>query len=182
MLSELYDFKRDLTERGIFFSFSGPMSQDLLVEIGAILQQKLKLKEASTLTILRVFSMVVELAQNIIRYSAEKYSSEDNGNKHLRQGIITVGYKSGSYFVGSGNMIRNNVSEKLNLKLSKLQKMNRDEIKAYYKERRKAEPDRESKGAGLGFIEMAKKASKPIEFSIRAIDGEFSFFSIKLII
>lgn len=182
MLGELYDFKQNLTKSGIFFSFSGPMSQDLLVEIGAILRQKLKLKEASNTTIIRLFSMVVELVQNIIHYSAEKYPKADDSKECLRLGIITVGYKSGNYFVKSGNMIENSVSEKLNIRLRKIQKMDKYELKMYYRELRKREPDSESKGAGLGFVEMAKKSSKPIEFSIRTIDDEFSFFTIKLTI
>jgi hypothetical protein len=45
-----------------------------------------------------------------------------------------------------------------------------------------ARPPEGSRGAGLGFIDMAKKASKPIEFDFRKLNENFSFFSMKTVI
>ncbi len=185
MVSNLYAFKRDLNKRGVFFCFSGPVSQDLLVEIGSTLKHKMKLQEAHNLTAIRVFSMVVEQAQNIIHYSAEKCPKDNlltETNEELSIGIIAVGYEDEHYFVLCGNRIRNEKVERLRNKLIKLQKMNRDELKKLYREARKAGPGPGSKGAGLGFIDMAKKASRPLEFDFRKIDDEFSFFSSKTVI
>ncbi len=72
MVESLYAFKKDLGRRGVFLSFSGPISQDLMVEMGATLKKKMKLEDASKSSVLRVFSMVVENAKNIIHDSAEK--------------------------------------------------------------------------------------------------------------
>ncbi len=184
MLYELYDFKKDLNRKGIFFCFSGPVSQDLLVEIGATLKQKMILEETQNATAIRVFSMVVEMAQNIIHYSAEKCPKDGFSGKEdeLSIGILAVGYEDGHYFVLCGNMIRNDCVERLREKLTKIQKMDKEELKKYYKEQRKKGPDDGSKGAGLGFIDMAKKASRPLEFDFRTIDENFSFFSTKTVI
>jgi hypothetical protein len=184
MLYELYDFKKDLNKKGIFFCFSGPVSQDLLVEIGATLKQKMVLEETKDATAIRVFSMVVEMAQNIIHYSAEKCPKDgfSGKNEELSIGILAVGYEDGHYFVLCGNMIRSDSVEKLREKLTRIQKMDKEELKKYYKEQRKKGPDDGSKGAGLGFIDMAKKASRPIEFDFRTVDENFSFFSTKTVI
>ncbi|MDM8551247.1 SiaB family protein kinase [Desulfobacterales bacterium HSG2] len=171
MVNYLYALKKNFSRRGIFFSFSGPLSQEVMVEIGSTLKQKMKLEEASKTTVIRVFSMVVENAQNIIYYSAEE-----------SHGIITVGSENEHYFVLSGNMVENEKVEGLNKKLTKLRTMNRDELKKYYKKKRKTGPDEGSKGGGLGFIEMARKASRPIEFSFKKINEKFSFFSVKIVI
>ncbi len=184
MPNDLFEFRKELTRQGIFFSFSGPFSQDLLVEIGAILRRKMELKDANNLTIIRVFSMVVELAQNIIHYSAERFSGNgiSKSKEDLSLGIITVGYESDHYFVACGNMIYKDARKKLQDRLTNLQEMNKEELRKHYKKRRKAKPEEGSKGAGLGFIEMAKKASEPIDFSISEIDEDHSFFSIRIII
>ncbi len=171
MLKNLYALKKDFSERGIFLSFSGPFSQELMVEIGSTLRQKMKLEEASKSTVLRVFSMVVENAQNIIHYSAEE-----------SYGIITVGRGDDHYFVLSGNMVENEKVERLRGKLTKLKKMDKNQLKAYYKERRKKGPDESSKGGGLGFIEMARKSSRPIDFHFKKIDEKVSFFSVSIVI
>ena len=184
MLFNLYEFKRHLNSNGIFFCFSGPISQDILVEIGATLRQKMKLEEASNSTVIRVFSMVVEKAQNIIHYSAEKVTKDKSAanEEKLSLGIIAVGCEDGHYYVLCGNMILNSNVRKLREHLSKLRKMDRGEIKKYYKEQRRKETDLDSKGAGLGFIEMAKKASKPIEYDFKKVDDNYSFFSAKTVI
>ena len=82
----------------------------------------------------------------------------------------------------SGNIIESDKVERLRKKLTKLQKMNKKELKKYYLEQRRKEPDEGSKGAGLGFIEMARRASYPIEFEFKQIDEKRSFFSLKTVI
>lgn len=187
MLQNLYDFKNDLNRRGIFFCFSGPVSQDLLVEIGATLKLKMELEEAHNAVALRVFSMVVEQAQNVIHYSAEKCPKDrilpgSGKQDELSIGIISVGYEGEHYFVLCGNRVYNEDVERLRERLTRLRKMDKEELKKFYKEQRKKGPDDKSKGAGLGFIDMAKKASQPIEFDFRKIDEKFSFFSTKTVI
>jgi hypothetical protein len=176
MLKDLYEFKKDLGRRGIFFCLSGPISQNLVAEIGSTLEQKMSLEETRKSTVLRVFSTVVENAQNIMRYSDEKEET-------LSLGIIAVGYEGEHYFVLCGNMVENNKVGRLRENLTKLQKMDKNELKRYYRERRKEGPPETSKGgAGLGFIDMAKKASKPIEFDFKKISDKFHFFSMKTVI
>lgn len=175
MLTDLYDFKEDLAKRGIFFCLSGPISQNLVAEIATTLEQKMNLEETSKSTVLRVFSTVVENAQNIMRYSDEK-------EEQLSLGIIAVGYEDSHYFVLCGNVIENTKVDGLRARLSELRDKDKKALKKLYRERLRQGPPKESRGAGLGFIEMAKKASKPIEFDFRKLNENFSFFSMKTVI
>ena len=62
--------------------------------------------------------------------------------------------------------------------------MDKDELKKYYKKQRREEAKEEnSKGAGLGFIEMARRASSPIEYDIlpAAEQGKY-FFVVNVVI
>ena len=182
MEHDLYRLKTELNEQGIFFCLSGPVSQKLVTDIGVILDQKMGMENASKLTVLRVFSLVVEKVQNIIHYSDEKAlaeDSEDAARETLRFGIIAIGYHEEHYFVLSGNMIRNDKVERLREKLCAIQNMSKEELKHAYREQRRKPPENDSKGAGLGFFEMAKKASRPIEFTFKRLSDEMSFFSIK---
>ena len=103
MTDSLYEFKNDLGKRGIFFCFSGPVSQDLLVEIGSTLKQKMKLEEASNSTVIRVFSMVVEKAQNIIHYSAEIIPKDSDARleeelSHKVLGVLAASRRGDLFF------------------------------------------------------------------------------------
>jgi hypothetical protein len=64
--------------------------------------------------------------------------------------------------------------------------MSADEIKAEYKRKlRTDERDDNSKGAGLGFLTLARDASEPIEYQFEPFPGGLpglSFFYLKAII
>lgn len=186
MLHYLYNLKNELEHAHVFFCYVGPISQNLLADIMGILEQKMSLEQASRATILRVFSVIVEKVQNILHYSDENLSAQKSEQEPaeptLRQGIIAVGHDQEHYFVLSGNVIANEKVPLLQKKLTSLRNMNKAELKQYYQEQRRKEPEEGSKGAGLGFVEMAKKASQPIEFDFKPIDEHTSFFSLKTII
>ncbi len=178
----LFRLKQSFDEKGIFFSLSGPVSQELIVEIGDILKQKMKFEDASKSTILKVFSLLIEQSQNIIHHSVEKIPPKPHNDEVLHFGIITVGFTEGHYYVIAGNLINNKDIDKLENKLKKITIMNQDQLKVYYKSERKKERDQQSKGAGLGFIEIARKACKPLEYRFEKINPDHSYFTLKTVI
>jgi len=181
-MDSLYELKTNLGQSSIFLCFSGPFTQELMVELGEILKQKMKLAEADTSTILKVFSVLIEQSQNILHHSAAEIYKSETPARILSTGIIAVGQTDDNYFVIGGNKIQNRDVEKLQEKLSKIKNMDQSELKDYYKKMRKIDPQPGDKGAGLGLIEVARKASKPIEFQFSPIDSEYTFYSLKTII
>lgn len=173
----------ELTNQGAIFCISGPLSQNMIVEIGNALKYKMRLKEAGETTILRVFAIVIEQAQNILRYSAERIKM-DNQVIEDNSGIgnMVIGYENEHYYVLCSNVVKNDDASILEEKLAKIRSMNKDELKNYYKEQRKKSFDSNPTSAGLGFIEIARKAYKPIEFSLDKKDEKTSIFSMKVII
>jgi len=174
---DLYNYKQGLQEDGIIFSFSGPMSHEIIEGIGSAIRVKIGEGEnGDRQAALKVFSIFVEQVENVINYSVEK----DFEESELSFGIVVIGKKDGHFFISGGNKIHTDKVEKLNFNLNKLSNMNKDELKVYYKEKRKAPKEDDSKGAGIGFIEMARKSTKPIEYSFKEIDSVYSFFTIKI--
>lgn len=177
-LKNLYYFKTELDTQGILFSFSGPISQTLLLEIGDALRGKMELNKTHPSTVLKVFSMLVEQTQNIIHYSAEKRTPTQS-QETVSDGLIVVGYEEGRYYVLCGNKVYNAKVNRITQQLTQLQHMNKDDLKQYYKEQRRKGTLADSKGAGLGFIELARRSVTPIEFDFQKVDDRFSFFALK---
>ncbi|MCF8106478.1 MAG: SiaB family protein kinase [Desulfohalobiaceae bacterium] len=180
MVNQIQKFYEQLKEEGIVFSFTGPVSQSLLEGIGETLRQKMTLEETSTTVTHKVFSIFVELMQNVINYSAEKGTGEYE--QDLSFGILIIGKRDEHFYIQCGNYITRAQKGPLTEKLSKIQSMNKDELKKYYKEQRRKETADESKGAGLGFIEMARKATRPISFDIIPIQTEKEFFVVTAVV
>lgn len=181
---DLYDLYQELKGKRIMFCYSGPIAHAGIEGIGQTLRMNLEYDDAGNATTIAVFSIFVEQVQNILNYSAEKLenAAEDPENE-LRIGVVVIGREEdGSYFVYCGNRIYNKDIPELKKKIEEIRCLSKEELKVLYKERRKMEPPPGSKGAGLGLVEVARKAGKPIEYSFREIDDEFSFFVIKVVV
>ncbi len=181
MLSHLHTFYAELKQDGVIFCFCGPMSQGVVEGIGQALKRKMELEEAGMSTIQRVFSIFVEQMQNVVNYSVEKTCPESGNGDELRHGVVVVGRSDDKFYVICGNKVHASQSEQLLERNRHLQNMSKQELKAYYKRMRREDPDENSKGAGLGFIEMFRRASEPLECHVAPLDAETVFFSIKAI-
>jgi hypothetical protein len=179
---DLYELYLDLKGRKILFCYVGPIAHAGIEGVAQTLRMNLEYEEAGNATAHAVFSIFIEQVQNILNYSAERLgnSSEESDND-LCVGVVTIGREEdGSYFVYCGNRVYNKDIPELSRKLEEIRNLNKDELKALYKERRRGDPPPGSKGAGLGLVEIARKAGKPIEYSFRNIDSDFSFFITKV--
>lgn len=184
MIEDMYGLYKTLKNDGILFCFIGPISQSVVEGIGAALRHKMELAETTMTVSQRVFSIFVEQMQNVVSYSAEKVNKDDQADGDLRYGMIVVGQKdNGQFYIVSGNHIHKDDTGRIVGLLDSLKRMDKDELKALYKEQRKLGPPEGSKGAGLGLIETARKASQPIEYTLRAsVEGVHDFLSIQAVI
>ncbi len=183
MIENVYNYQENLKKDGVYFSVTGPFSHILMEGIADILKKKMALENIKMSTMMNVYSVVVEQVQNIIRYSAEVIPGEIMGEKNpeIRLGTLVVGYEDEHYFVVSGNQIRNSDAKRLRERLTALRNMTKDELKQHYKEQRRKDREPTSQGAGLGFIEIARKAER-LEFDFHPINETVSFFSLRIIV
>lgn len=173
-----------MSTEGITFAYCGYMTENILTGVGDALKQKLESEDTDTRTIRSVFAVFVEQMQNIIRYSvgnipSSKESPQSTDVETPRYGILTIGQEGTDYVVHSGNMIKSEDVAQIQSRLAELQNKSHEELKREYKEKLKSNTDEFKLGAGIGFIEIARRASKPIEFDFMQIDENHTFFSFK---
>ncbi|OUS34536.1 hypothetical protein A9Q94_15660 [Rhodobacterales bacterium 56_14_T64] len=178
--NQVYALRANLRDQGIVFAYSGYVTEGILSGVGDALKHKLASEDADTKTMRSVFAVFVEQMQNIIRYSVERLPPSDSkGGQDLSYGILTIGRETEDYVVQAGNLILNDDVEKMRNRLSALRDMNRDELKNAYKEQLRSTARDMSEGAGIGLIEIARRASKPIEYDFMHVDDEHTFFALK---
>jgi len=181
MLSSLYKLKKTLSKDRILFCFSGPTTHDILISIGDTLKKRMGREAVKSSTVNKVFSVFVEQVENIVRYSDEKVRYGDNP-EGVSYGIVAVGKEDNKYYVSCGNMVKTSKTDSIKNKITYIQKLDKKQLKKYYKEKRRKGSDEDSKGAGIGLIEIARRATEKIEFHINQVDDQYSFFSIKAVI
>jgi len=180
----LYELYQDLKGKRIMFCYSGPIAHAGIEGIAQTLRMNLEYDDAGNAARAAVFSIFIEQVQNVLNYSAERLgNTEACCDNELGFGAVVIGREEdGRYFIYCGNRIYNKDADSLSSKIEEIKNLNKDELKAVYKERRKMEPPPGSKGAGLGLVEIARKADKPIEYSFRPIDDTYSFFITKVVV
>ncbi len=179
---DLFDLFNRLRGEGILFCFCGPTSQGILEGLGDALKQKMEREAAGSELIRRVFAVFVEQVQNVINYSAERVAGPPEAEGEMREGVVVVGRQGESCFVLVGNYVDEEEGRRLAEQVLMLRGMDKEQLKAHYKEQRRKAPPAGSKGAGLGIIETARKASRPLELDIRDTGQGRVFFTLKAII
>lgn len=180
--SSFLDFHRSLSGKGLIFSFTGYVSEGILFALGEVLKQNMALNETDVNVTKKVFSVFVEQAQNVIRYSADRIARPNDQGGELSSGTISVGEEGGKFFVVCANVVHSGETERLRQRLAHLAGMDKEQIKAYYREMLKEPPEETSKGASIGLIEIARRSSEPIQFDFLDLGNGTTFFCLKAFI
>ncbi|CCQ75544.1 SiaB family protein kinase [Magnetospira sp. QH-2] len=179
LINQITSLRDHMRRDGVSFSFAGFMTEEVLTGIAHALKKKLEIEKAHVTTARGVFSIVVEMSQNIIRYSAETEMAEDEQDSDMRYGVMAVGREDDAYFVICGNIVRVEDAERLASNLEHVQGLDKDGLKALYKQTLRDGPPPDSKGAGVGFIEIAMRATKGFEYEFQDLNGVGVFFALK---
>lgn len=180
MSLDLYNLREQLGDAGALLTFSGSFSHSLIEELGMAMRRHLESDQVHRSAIMDVFSVFIEASQNIRNYTNQSLTSEAQST--MRSSIVVITRQQESYEVNAGNIIKNTDVATLQKRLEHLITLNKAELKELYKEnlRKKREP--QDLGAGLGLIEMARKASEPLGFNFTQVSASYSFFSIRVVI
>lgn len=173
----LIDVLNTLQSYGVLISFSGRFSQKIIEELGDAVKKYLETEAISQKETYNVFSVFIEQTQNIKNYSAEK-SNTPLKDRIANSGIVAIGKSEAGYFVSSGNLVESADVPLLADRLEAITLKDKADLKKLYKEQIKKEVPPGTTRAGLGLIEMARKASQPLKYSMIKIDEEVYFFNL----
>lgn len=170
-----------LRDNSILISFSGKLSQGIIEELGEAVKKYLETEDVPKKEIFNIFSIFIEQTQNIKNYCFSKRESEIYD--HIASSsIVAIGKTVEGSFICSGNLLYKDDISKIVNKINHLLEMDKDQLKKTYKEILKSELQDDATGAGLGLVDMARKASRPLEYTITNIDEQFSFFTLKAVV
>ncbi len=152
--------------------FSGQRAFDMLDII-----ENLKLNKNQKYVVKkRIFSVLVEMLQNISQHAADL---DGLGGK---TGILLVGSEENTNKIITGNIIRNEEEEFLGNHLAHINRLNNEELENLFVEKLTDDDFSNPLKHGMGLIDMRIKSGKPLTYSILPVNDNFSFFSIQVTI
>jgi len=177
MALNIYDFYNKMEKDNIMLSFKGNVTSELLTSVLQIMESKMeKLNEPNRVK-KKVYNILVEALQNLYHHLDKKGENDPKAHSTV---IFMIGKDEQAYSIFTGNYILNVNAEKLRLKLEKINSLDADELKAYYKEVLNNGMMSDKGGGGLGMIDIARKSGQKLEFDFQKVDDDYSFYSLNI--
>lgn len=162
-----------LQREDLVYVYRGIFSQVITDSIIALTENNLDSIGESSKLKKRVFSIMVECLQNITRHQfvddKEEISAEQSG-------MFVICNKDKSYQMTSGNVVNNDAIPHLKQLLDKVNSLDKDALKDYYKQVLEDGSISNKGGAGLGLIEMARKSGNKLFYTFEEINNQLSYF------
>lgn len=170
----VYDLHNTMLNHNLILVYEGEFTQEITKSVLSMAERNMDaLGEESTIK-RKVFNVMVESLQNIVKHG------DDMGEVVSRnKAIFIIGKDDDHYEITSGNPVKNDTADKLKAKLDEINVLDKDGLKQMYKDIIKNNKLSEKGGAGLGFVDMARKSGKQLEYSFDKIDDDSQFFSLK---
>lgn len=165
--SLVFDTYQFMSEKNIFFSYTGTFDHFTITSLLKGIKKKLKLMEIEKLIAQKIHNVLVEKVENIRKYGAQEENKENTG-------ILLLGKTENKYIVITGNKILDSDIPSLKAKLDKIVNLSVDELKNEYRKQILVKESFEN-GAGLGLIDIAIKSGNGIKYDFRK-HGENSTF------
>jgi hypothetical protein len=187
-MSEILDqhscFFEIAQQRNLIFYHKGYFSHSIVAAMSEVVKLQLEVAGVSTSTRRKIFSSFIEISQNIVHYSSDLLVEGQEQGGAIREGAVCISSEGERHLMACINPIATVAVDDLREKLEPLRNMSIEEIKQAYKTTLRTDAPAESKGAGLGFLTMARDASAPLEFAFypRADDPHTTLFCLKTII
>ena len=176
---ELLEYYKKMCERNIVLDFQGAISQDLVVGMAELLKNKSSQDFGRSIMVKKLFSIFIEMAQNIAIYSAERVHLDDR-HGDVGAGIIVVTEENKNYTITSGNLVKKEAISKIIEHCQKINGMEKEELRKFYKAQIKSSRERGKKGAGVGLIDIARKSGNAIRYGVIQVDDINSFLVLSV--
>lgn len=185
MALSVREYGKMLADMNVSVLYSGPIWDGVIASLADMLQKRFEYDELPRTTSQKISSIFVEQVTNILMYSAEKERVErgQSGPQDVSKGVFMFGMKGKTYFLETGNVVLKSSAAILKARIDHLNALNKEELRKYHMERAMSVNDNpESKGAGIGLIEIAKRAKSKIEYQLEPLDDGLFYFTMHVTI
>ena len=176
---DIYDLYHRMESNKVVLSFKGDVTSELMTSILQIIEQRMDdMNEAPKLR-KKVYNVLVECLQNLYHH-IDEIPSPSSKNGQDRSAIFMISLNSTGYSITTGNYILTSRQPEFEDKLERINSMEREELKALYKEILSSDGRSEKGGGGLGMIDIARKTGNKLNYDFSPLNDDYSFFSLNI--
>lgn len=170
-ISYAYRLFQGMQQDNLSYIYRGLFSQNITDGILSLTESNLDKSGEDSKIKKRVFTIMVEGLQNITRHQEVE---EDSNVKET--GIFLIQDIANHYFITTGNPILKKNIPNLTEQLNRINSLDSEELKSYYKKVLNDNVISDKGGAGLGLIEMARKSGNKLVYDFVDLNENYSYF------
>lgn len=172
----IYDLHRTMMSQKLILVYQGDFTQETTKSILTIAERSLEASEEDPAIKRKVFNVMVESLQNIVKHNEEIVE----GKIWSHAAIFLVGRESNRYTIMSGNPVHKNRVRDLKGALEDINGLDKEGLKDLYKKIIQGTTLSDKGGAGLGFVDMARKSGEKLWFDFPEMSETYCFFCLKV--
>lgn len=172
-LEFVYSFYKTMKDHEISLVYEGEVTHQITKAFTSLTETNMEKDQEANSTMKKVFHVMVECLQNISKHAD---FIEDSLMNRDGRGIFMVSKGEHEYSVTTGNILGNDKIAEITKTLDQINLLDHEGLKKLYKHQIKAGRLSNKGGAGLGFIDIAKKTGQKINYNFLNINEDYSFF------
>lgn len=163
--------------------FKGAVTFDVIDSIITVISQRLEQIESNINTRKKVFSVLMECLQNLGSH-VDKIIEEEKGADGIDKNSILFMIDSleDGYRIMTANFIPTEKVESLKAWIELINSLSREDLKKKYNEILQNNTFSSKGGGGLGFLDIAVRTGKKMDYTFEAVNEQFSFFTFQITI
>ncbi|NJO90728.1 MAG: hypothetical protein HC831_18525 [Chloroflexia bacterium] len=167
----VYDLFKAIQKDRLNYVYRGIFTDDMTRNILELTENNLLNKDDARALTRKVYHVMVEGLQNITRHQAEI-----KHNMGQSYGLFALKKENSRYFLTTGNIVENNDIESLSTKIDKVNRLDKVQLKEFHREIMQNGELSEKGGAGLGLIDIARRAGSKLLYAFNKISDTLSYF------
>ncbi|HKK58206.1 MAG TPA: SiaB family protein kinase [Salinivirga sp.] len=169
----IFDLHEQLDKENVLIIFNGIFNQESLINLLSIIESQMAGQAALKK---KVFNIMVELLQNIVKHGISPIKQEGN------PGLFYISYSKNGYKLHTGNYIKPDKIDSLKENIDKVNNLNNEELNEFYDKRLFNFQIDNNKESGLGLIELRMKSNSKLKYAFKETSEKYTFFTIEVTI
>jgi hypothetical protein len=163
--------ERIMAENNVYLIWSGHISTDVEKEVLTFTETKLAEEDIELNLRRRIFSVLVEILENVAKYSPGREPEEKFGMP-----VAMIRLEDDVYSLTTGNLILNENVEDLKGKLDIINKFDKVGLKELFRKSLSGQKISSNSTGNMGLIDMARKSGSKLVYQFEQINELYSYY------
>jgi hypothetical protein len=170
---DISQLERLMAENNLYLIWSGHITPEVGKEVLSFTETKLAEEDVESPLRRRVFSILVEILENVAKYSPGREPEEQFG---MPVAMIRMADKE--YTLTSGNLILNTGVDHLKEKLDHINTHDKVGLKELFRKSLSGQSINDDSTGNMGLIDMARKSGSKLEYDFEKLNDLYSYYTL----